>query len=100
LAAAEAFTVAFDRPTDRAYSHVVERCIQPELIYSALNARMFFRAQKLAFYTMVRNEHVNDYYAELVAGRVSHRECFYKTLLTSPYWLFSRRLQPVSELSF
>jgi hypothetical protein len=65
-----------------------------------MNARMFFRAQKLAFYAMVRNEYVNDYYAELIAGRVSHRECFYKTILASPYWLFSRRLQPAPEVSF
>jgi geranylgeranyl reductase family protein len=100
LAAAEAFAAAFDRPSDRAYSHLVARCIQPELTYSALNARMFFRAQKLAFSSMVRNEHVNDYYAELVAGRVSHRECFYKTLLTSPFWLFSRRMRPALEASF
>jgi geranylgeranyl reductase family protein len=96
LVAAEAISVAFDRPSDRAYSHFVETRIQPELTYSAMNARMFFRAQRLAFYRMVRNEHVNDYYAELIAGRVGHRECFYKTILTSPYWLFSRRLQPVA----
>jgi flavin-dependent dehydrogenase len=100
LAAAEAFTVAFERPSDRAYSHLVASCIQPELTYSALNARMFFRAQKLAFHAMVTNEHINDYYAELIAGGVSHRSCFYKTIFTSPYWLFSRRLQPVPEASF
>ncbi len=99
LVAAEAFSAAFDRPSDRAYSHLVETRIQPELTYSAMNARMFFRAQRLAFYRMVRNEHVNDYYAELIAGRVGHRECFYKTILTSPYWLFSRRLRPVSDAS-
>jgi geranylgeranyl reductase family protein len=97
LVAAQAISVAFDHPSDRAYSHLVETQIQPELSYSAMNARMFFRAQRLAFYRMVRNEHVNDYYAELIAGRLGHRECFYKTILTSPYWLFSRRLQPVSD---
>ena len=100
LAAADAFSIAFDRPSDRAYTDLIETRIQPELTYSAMNARMFFRAQRLAFDRMVRNEHVNDYYAELLAGRVSHRECFYKTILTSPYWLFSRRLLPVSEVSF
>ena len=100
LAAADACSLAFDRPSDRAYTHLIETRIQPELTYSAMNARMFFRAQRLAFDRMVRNEHVNDYYAELLAGRVSHRECFYKTILTSPYWLFSRRLHPVSEASF
>ncbi len=97
LVAAEAFSLAFDRPSDRAYSHLVERRIQPELTYSAMNARMFFRAQRLAFYRMVRNEYVNDCYAELIAGRVSHRECFYKTILTSPYWLCSRHLRTVFE---
>lgn len=100
LAAADAFSIAFDRPSDRAYTDLIETRIQPELTYSAMNARMFFRAQRLAFDRMVRNEHVNDYYAELLAGRVSHRECFYKTILTSPYWLFSRRLPLVSEVSF
>jgi geranylgeranyl reductase family protein len=100
LAAADAFSLAFGRPSDGAYTHLIETRIQPELTYSAMNARMFFRAQRLAFDRMVRNEHVNDYYAELLAGRVSHRECFYKTILTSPYWLFSRRLLPVSEVSF
>jgi geranylgeranyl reductase family protein len=97
LAAAEALSIAFDRPSDRAYSHLVETRIQPEMTYSAMNARMFFRAQRMAFNRMVRNEHINDYYAELIAGRVGHRECFYKTILTSPYWLFSRRLSPVSD---
>ena len=96
LVAAEALVLAFDRPADRTYSHLVETRIQPELTYSAMNARMFFRTQRLAFYRMVRNEYINDQYAELIAGRVGHRECFYKTILTSPYWLFSRSLQPLS----
>ena len=45
---------------------------------------------------MVRNAHVNYYFAELIAGRVGHKECFYKTILTSPYWLLSRRLKKYS----
>ena len=101
LAAAHACSLAFDRPSDRVYTHLIETRIQPELTYSAMNARMFFRANKYGpLFGTARNEHVNDYYAELLAGRVSHRECFYKTILTSPYWLFSRRLHPVSEASF
>jgi geranylgeranyl reductase family protein len=98
-AAAEAFAIAFDRPSDRAYTHLVNTRIRPELTYSAMNARMFFRAQRLAFYQLVRNEYLNDHYAELIAGRVGHRECFYKTILTSPYWLFSRHIQPTSNRS-
>ena len=61
---------------------------------------MFFPIQKLGFYRMVRNAHVNDYFAELIAGRVGHKECFYKTILTSPYWTFSPHLAPYSETPF
>jgi hypothetical protein len=49
---------------------------------------------------MVRNAHVNYYFAELIAGRVGHKECFYKTILTSPYWLFSGSLAQYSGASF
>ena len=52
---------------------------------------MFFPIQKFGFYKMVCNEHVNYYFAELIAGKVSYKECFYKTLATSPYWLFSKK---------
>ena len=100
LAAAEAFTAAFDRPSDRAYSELVKAQIQPDLTYSEMNARMFFPIQKLGFYRMVRNAHVNYYFAELIAGRVGHKECFYKTILTSPYWTFSPHLAPYSETPF
>jgi geranylgeranyl reductase family protein len=98
LAAAEAFGVSFDRPADRTYSHLIAKYIQPDLTYSAMNARLFFGAPQLAFRRMVRNVRVNDYYAELIAGRVGHKECFYKTIMTSPYWLFSRQLLPLSPL--
>lgn len=92
LVAAEALTAAFDQPAERAYTELIKVQVQPDLTYSEMNARMFFPMQKLGFYRMVRNEHVNYYFAELIAGRVGHKECFYKTILTSPYWLLSRDL--------
>jgi hypothetical protein len=61
---------------------------------------MFFPMQKLGFHRMVRNAHVNYYFAELIAGRVGHKECFYKTILTSPYWLFSGSLAQYSGAPF
>jgi geranylgeranyl reductase family protein len=100
LVAAEAFAVAFDRPSERAYSHLVEEKIQPDLTYSELNAKMFFPIQKYGFYRMVRNIHVNYYFAELIAGRVGHKECFYKTILTLPYWLFSNKFPPLGGEAF
>ena len=35
---------------------------------------------------------MSDDFAGLIVGSVSYRECFFKTLLTSPYWVFSRHL--------
>ena len=98
--AATALTAAFDRPSEHLYSRLVEEKIQPDLTYSELNARLFFPIQKFAFFRMVQNEHVNHYFSELIAGGVSHKECFYKTFLTSPYWLSSKRLPRLEASSF
>ncbi len=100
LVAAEAFASGFDRPSERAYSDLVKEKLQPDLTYSELNARMFFPIQRFGFYRMVRNMHVNYYFAELIAGHVGHRECFYKTILTSPYWLFSKRFPALADGAF
>ena len=98
--AAEALAAGFDRPSDRAYSNLIRVRIQRDLTYSELSARLLFRAPKLAFDRMVRNRHVNDYYAELIAGGVGYAECFYKTILTSPYWMFSSRVAKNAESPF
>lgn len=90
----EALATSFDRPGDRAYSQLVARHLSSELKYSTLNAKLFYPIQRFGFYHMVRNIHVNNYFAGLINGNVTHRQCFYKTILTSPYWLFSRRFQP------
>ena len=100
LVAAEALATGFDRPSERAYSELIKKQIQPDLTYSEMNARMFFPIQAFGFYRMVRNEHVNYYFSELIAGRVGHKECFYKTILTSPCWLLSRRLEKYSAAPF
>jgi len=92
LVAAEALAASFDRPNERAYTELVKTRIQPELTYSELSARLFFSHQIFGFYRMARNAHVNARFAELIAGGIGQKACFYKTLFTSPYWLFSRRL--------
>lgn len=90
LVAAAALDAEFDRPSEHAYTDLVRKNLQPDLTYSELNARMFYPMQKFGFYRMVRNVHVNSYFAELLGGGVGQKECFYKTIFTSPYWLFSR----------
>jgi geranylgeranyl reductase family protein len=90
--AADALITAFERPQERAYTEMVTSVLQPELTYSELNARLFFPRQKFGFYRLVRSARISDDFAGLIVGSVSHRECFFKTLLTSPSWVFSRHL--------
>ena len=98
--AAAAFNTAFDRPAERFYGQLVKEQIQPDLTYSELNAKMFFPIQKFGFYRMVRSVHVNHYFSELIAGGVGHKECFYKTILTSPYWLLSKKIPILTNGAF
>jgi geranylgeranyl reductase family protein len=96
-AAAEALIASFGRPHERMYTELVKAQIQPDLSYSELNARLFFAFQKFGFYRMVRSIRVSDDFAGLIVGDVSHKECFYKTVLTGPSWLFSRQLPVYRE---
>ena len=85
--AGKAMSESFDDPGDRSYTDFLKKELVSDLRYSELNARLFFSFQKFGFYRMVRHRFVNRYFAELITGGVGHRECFYKTLATVPYWL-------------
>src|SRR3954470_20976059 len=65
--------------------------------YSKLNAKMFLPFHKFGLYRTVRNMHVNYFFAELIGGRVGHKECFYTPIFTSPYWLFSPEFQTLQD---
>ena len=47
---------------------------------------------------MARNVRVSDMFAGLITGHVGHRVCFFKTIATAPYWLFSEKLEPGEPL--
>jgi len=98
--AAGAVGDSFDRPGDMAYTRRLKQEMLQELRYSELNARLFFSFQKLGFYRMVRNPYVNRQFAELIAGGVGHRQCFYRTLATAPYWLTALRSLPAANTAF
>jgi geranylgeranyl reductase family protein len=85
----QAMSESFSAPRIDRYSQLIRSELLPDMRYSAMNAKLFFPVQRFGFYRMVRNRHVNYYFAEIIAGRVSYKECFYKTLMTLPYWLFS-----------
>jgi geranylgeranyl reductase family protein len=87
VTAGNAMRESFDHPGDKVYTDFIGSELVTDLRYSELNARLFFSFQKFGFYRMVRRTFVNRYFAGLIAGGVGHRECFYKTLASVPYWL-------------
>ncbi len=94
--AARAMTGNPDRDAGEAYASLVRKELLPDLTYSAVNARVFFTFQKFGFSHMVRSNYVNRNFAELIGGRVGHRQCFYRTVLASPYWFLGPKI-PVLE---
>ena len=90
----DAFAQAATVPVGTTYANLIRRHLAPDLFYSDLNARLFYRLQRFGFYRMVRNKHCNKYFGEIIGGGISYRECFYKTAATMPYWLFSERIPP------
>lgn len=73
------------------YQELLERHLLPDIRYSALNAQLLFRVPRFGYHRMVRSRFVNDYYSRFIFGEIDQRECFYRTLLTAPYWLFSEK---------
>ncbi len=94
--AAEAMIKTFKSEEILVYTKLVKQKMLEDLYYSELNAKLFYPFQKFGYFNMVRNKHVNNYFAEIIAGEVSYKECFYKTLLTAPYWLFSKKYDYVN----
>jgi geranylgeranyl reductase family protein len=89
----EALSKSFELKEVNIYSNLVKDKMIEDLFYSESNARMFFPVQKFGYFNMVRNKHVSYYFAGLISGDVSYKECFYKTLLTFPYWILSEKLE-------
>jgi flavin-dependent dehydrogenase len=95
--AANAFRNAGFKPRPGDYSRLVRRALAPELKFSERIGRAFFSFQKFGFERIARSRQLSDYFAGLVLGTVGYRECFYKTLATTPYWLFSPKYEANAE---
>jgi geranylgeranyl reductase family protein len=100
LLLAEAFMDSPHAGAEASYSRLVKEKLAPDLFYSDLIARLFYPQQRFGYYRMVRNRHCNYYFGELIGGRVSYKECFYKTLATIPYWMLSERIPPSTRSPF
>ena len=93
--AAKALLTASGRTTPADYHLALRKSgLLSDMRYSELNASLVFRFARQSFDLMVRNAAVNDLFAGLIAGGIGHKACFYRTLLTSPFWMINRRLVP------
>lgn len=100
ILASEAINNEFSGKLSNSYTKLVKNELINDLEYSRLNARLFYPLQKFGYYQMVRNKHVNYYFSEIIAGKVNYKECFYKTIITSPYWLFSQKYSYIEDKEF
>ena len=66
-------------------------------IFSRLTARLFYSAPRFGYYHMARNKWINNYYAQLIYGKVSFMHCFFKTILFFPLWIFAPGDKPIDD---
>ncbi len=91
----EALAGSFEMNEVNYYSNLVKEKMLEDLFYSELNARLFYPVQRFGYFNMVRNRHVNYYFAGLISGAISYKDCFDRTLLSFPYWILSGKYKYV-----
>ncbi len=73
------------------------RVISRNLFFSRLTARIFYAIPRFGYHQMVRNKWVNHYFSQLIYGKVDHTECFIKTLVYFPLWIFAPKYDPIDD---
>lgn len=73
------------------------RVISRNLFFSRLTARIFYAIPRFGYHQMVRNKWVNHYFSQLIYGKVDHTECFIKTLVYFPLWIFTPKCDPIDD---
>jgi hypothetical protein len=66
------------------YTQLLEQALLPELRAARLLAKGLFTFQEFAFRHAVCNDRVNRFFAGLLTGETSYRECLRKTVLAAP----------------
>ena len=86
--ASAALERCLERPVPNLYtSRLKSAGILADLRYARLCAGLFYSFQRFGFYHLVHNPTINNLFAEVLAGRVRHRRCFYRTLALAPLWV-------------
>ncbi len=78
-------------PSEGAYNALLRRELLPELHFSELLGRFVFNYPQFAFERMGRSVYVNRCFTDMVTGAIGYRDCFFKTVLAFPFWLFTSR---------
>jgi geranylgeranyl reductase family protein len=95
---AEAIENTFSNNGFNNYYQRLNKEIQTQLKYSKLTAWWFYKFQKIGFYQIARNSYLNRLFAGFLIGNITYKQCFERTLLTLPYWVFQPKVKFEEEL--
>ena len=79
-------------PGKGAYTALLKRELLGSIEYSRKNAGIFFRRQKSAFQRMATSPLIQSICSDLVSGKIGHKQCLRRAVLTAPYWLHFGRV--------
>jgi len=99
LAAAAVLSYLNGRGALSAYDRAM-RALRRDLLFSRLTAKLFYLSPCLGYRYAVCNRKVNNLFAGVIAGTVSPGRCLLAFLLLAPYWLLSRKMEPVPSSLF
>ena len=99
LAAAAVLSYLNARGALSAYDRAM-RGLRRDLLFSRLTARLFYLSPRLGYRYGVRSQVVTDLFAGVILGTVTPTRCLPMFLLLAPYWLLSRKMEPVPSPLF
>ncbi len=74
------------------YTALLKSQILTQLKFSRITARLFYERQRFGYYTMLRSRLLNRFYAGLINGKITQKQCYFYTLLSLPFSPFTGRL--------
>ena len=82
------------------YTKLLKSEILIQTKFSRINSNLFYNNQRFGYHKMVRNKLINYFYAELINGRITQRQCYFYTLGILPISMFAPKLKdkPFEEI--
>lgn len=98
--AARAIDEAGGAPRAGRYSALLDDEVEGELRWSRRLATLLYGSGRYAFDALARNRVASEWFAGVITGEVSYRDCFLRTVLGAPRWLLARRHAVEPPLNF